>query len=277
MSSWPACSAATRCAASSDGLEGDLVEIGQTHAVGVLLPVVGVLLDHQLLVDRPVVELERPGTDEVAVAVRAGELGRGDDEETTIDVEEPGELGPRRRGRDRELERAVDRHVRRCPRARRRAAGWCGRRSKFWSDGVGVERRSVLELDAVAEHDRPLGEVGVGRHRLRQVGDHLRLGVGHHQRVVDGGADLDARDRELGGGGAPSGAGLGLEPVGDGAARLRRCGRADALGNGGEQRGGAGHGGGHHDDLGQAPAQGRVCDVPARTFTCSAPPGIAHG
>ena len=106
-------------------------------------------------------------------------------------------------------------------------------------EGVGVERRAVVELDAVAERDLPLGEVGVRGDRLRQVRDHLVLGVRDHQRVVDGGADLDAGDGEAGRRRAPATAGLGLEAVDDRAAGLGAARRRGRRRDPREQGGGA--------------------------------------
>ena len=67
-------------------LEGDLVEVRQLHAVLVLLPVVRVLHGGEVIVDDPLLEAERSGTDEVLGAVGARvELGLGDNPEPALD------------------------------------------------------------------------------------------------------------------------------------------------------------------------------------------------
>ena len=139
----------------------------------------------------------------------------------------------------------------------------------------GVERRAVVELDAVTERDRPLGEVGVGLHRLGEVRHHLVLGVGHHERVVDRGADLDARDGEPGARRAPAAGGLRLEPVGDRAAGLGRCccWRRGARRRGHEHRRCA--------RRARAPQHRRGCEHACRRQCASScmdpdPPGLAH-
>ena len=82
-------------------------------------------------------------------------------------------------------------------------------------DRVGVERLAVVELDAVAESDRPLRVVGVVVDRLREVRDVLTFVVGDGERVVDGLEHLDPTRRELRRRRAEATEGFGLEAIGE--------------------------------------------------------------
>ncbi len=112
-------------------------------------------------------------------------------------------------------------------------AGGVGRRGleqvEVLLEHLGGQRAAVVEGDAVAELEGPLGEVGVGLvggGQERRVG---ALGGLHDQRVVDRVHDVVAGGGGGGDAGQPAVA-LGLEADGDGAALLRLARRRRVLG-----------------------------------------------
>ncbi len=80
-------------------------------------------------------------------------------------------------------------------------------------DHLGGQGGAVVEGDALAHGEGPLGEVVVGLDAGEEVGVVATVLVGHDQRVVHRPGDGDAGDGQLGLGQAPPVGGLGLQPV----------------------------------------------------------------
>ena len=69
----------------------DLVEVRQLRAVGVLLPVIGVLHGREVIVELPLLQLEGPGANQVLVAVvLAVQLGLSRHSQPAAGVQEAG-------------------------------------------------------------------------------------------------------------------------------------------------------------------------------------------
>ena len=84
-------------------------------------------------------------------------------------------------------------------------------RGEVLGDRRAVERRAVVERDAGASLDRPLGEVGVRGDRLGEVWRGLAIRVRHRQGVVDVADHLMAGDRAQHLGRPPRAEGVGLD------------------------------------------------------------------
>jgi hypothetical protein len=207
----------------------DGVGVGELFAVGPGLPVVGVGRRPEAVTDHVLLEHERPG------AHRLGGLGGA-----VLDAPQP---GGRRHGPELADEAVreppprlvgLHSHDGRGPVGRRgdrvdRLEGDLGEARgdlvvEVHRDRVGVERRAVVEGDALPRREGPLGEVVVRLDVLEQV----RLGdavlVRLHEVVVDGLEDLVARDGARRAGRRPRVRGVGLDAVDDGAAPLRLAG-----------------------------------------------------
>ena len=213
-------------------LEGDRVQVRELVAVLVLAPVVGVLDHGELVVDLPLLELERAGADQVAVTGgRVVELGLAHHPEAARAVEERREGRPRGDGRDVHRQVVDDRHVLdvlQDEEEQQRLAGrvLAPKCVEVVLDDGGRERRAVAELDVGTDLDRPVLVAGVARDGLGQVRDVLAVGVRCCERVVDRTCDLDAGDGELPLGEAPAAVVLGLEAVDQVTACHRLAGRA---------------------------------------------------
>ncbi len=166
-----------------DEAERDAIEIGWA------LPVVGVLLEHQLLVAHPLHELEGAGPDRLGGqrlhALLLERLGRHEEDVGgghPIDQPGPGLVGDEPHGVvvD-DLDLLHLRPARQVVRLVRRVLDVVHRRLH----GGGVERLAVVELDALAQGELPRRVVdhlpAGGEHRRGLVG----LGIAVHQAIVD--------------------------------------------------------------------------------------------
>ena len=175
----------------------DLVQVRQRIAVGIGLPVVGVLLGHELVVDLPILQLERPRADQVLVAVLGVvQLGLTHHAQPPVVVQGAGQRRPRRLGRDHHgrgvggLDRVdVVEHEDEQQRLTPLVLAPVG--VEVVLDHLGGQGRSVVKLHTLSDLQRPLVVGVVGLDRLGQHRHHLVVLVGLHQRVVDRAGHLD--------------------------------------------------------------------------------------
>jgi hypothetical protein len=182
--------------------ELDGIGVGVRLAVGSDLPVVLVAGRRELVVGRPALELERAGADQLAVAALGiVELRLGHDAHPARAEEERREGHPRDLGLhdDGVVDDLGALDVGEHEAEQQRVAALVGAAVgvEVVLDDLGGEVGAVVELDAVAQLDGPLGEVVVGGDGLGEVRHVLALGVGHGEGVVDGPDHHHPGDGEL--------------------------------------------------------------------------------
>ena len=201
------------------GPELDRVQVGQRLAVLALLPVVGVLLGGEVVVDLPLLLHERTGADQVLVAAfGVVQLGLPDDAQAAVVPQEAGKGRPRGLGRhlDRQVVGGLDRvDVVEHEHEQQRLAGrvLTPVSVEVVLHHLGGQVGAVVKLHALAQVDRPLVEGGVRLDRLGQHRLHVAGRIGLQQRVVDRPGHLDARDGQLGLLKAPARVGLALQGI----------------------------------------------------------------
>ena len=197
----------------------DLVEVRQRLAVLAFLPVVGVLLGAEVVVDLPLGLHEGAGANQVLVAfLGVVQLRLPDDPEPSVAPQKAGKGRPRGLGGDRDrqviggLHRVdVVEHEQEQQRAAPLVGSPVGVEVVFHH--LGGQVGAVVKRHALAQQNRPRVEGVVRLDRLGQHRCHLARRVGLHQRVVDRSGHLNARDGQLGLGQAPARGGLAFDGV----------------------------------------------------------------
>ena len=217
----------------SDGAEGDLVEVGKLLAVRVGPPIVGIPHDDELLIQGPMAavdELKRPGADHVGRArLSVVQLCGGGDPESPIQVQEHVEVHPRLRHGDGHGERIGHSNV--CDVREADSEGrTLAHGIEVQLDRVRVERFPVVERDALAERDRPMGVRGIMGDGLGEIRRVVALVVEHGERVVNRARNSDAGNSKGCSRDAPPARGLSFNAVRErpsgarhGCARCPRC------------------------------------------------------